>query len=179
MEFAFSAVIVGLAAAVRRDGPTTRWTIASAVVVVVGAFFSASILISGALAGYGVPFVVGLFAAARGSTIRSTPRRGHAARDSSSVGCARPGDSPAFLRHSRPRYGFYRSLDVFLRLDDSGRRHGAAQHRAWSVRGFWAGFFGGSTLLLLVPAGLLIWFSARRWESVWWLLAAPGDRGGA
>ncbi len=66
----------------------------------------------------------------------------------------------------------WRTLDGFI---GTGRPVREIPRQLWAVvRGFMDGFFfGGASLLLLIPLAVLIWFVMRRYRSVWWLLTAP------
>jgi hypothetical protein len=171
-EFALSAVMLALAAAVRRAGPTVRWTAVSAVVVVGATFFSASMLIPGAL--LFLVLAVGLWIAVHRPSdplpTNDALKRVVILAGGGSIILA---TAIALARRSPPALkASYLSLDGFFgaspSLHDTPRQ-------AWAlVRGFMDGFvFGGSTLLLVVPLAALAWVAWRRWRTEWWLLAAP------
>lgn len=169
-EFAFSAAIVAVAAAIRRDGPTVRWTVSAGALVVVATIFSGSMMIPGAMMFLIV--VVGLWTAV------------HRADDPLSVGAALVRvalltlagaivlawaavyllDPPAALA------AWWRERDGFL---GSGSVSHTARQAFDMLRGFMSHFvFGGGTPLLIVPLAALAWSAWRRWRTDWWLLMA-------
>ena len=171
-EFAASALMVGLAAAVRRDGPTVRWTLAAGALVVVATVYSGSMLLPGA-----VLFLIIMIALWRrsGREHEALPPRAAVARAAilGGAGALVLAWAAIFLLHPpAPLTEFWRVRDGFL--GSSGSITHTAKQAVSMLRGFMGEFvFGGATPLLVIPVGALAWFAWRKWRSTWWLLAAP------
>ena len=171
-EYVLSAVMVTIAAAVRRDGPTTRWTVLAACVTVVAVVFAGSMLIPSAL--LFIVMAVALLAEARAGDgaldLRTTwPRLAILG----GAGVIVLAWAQAYLLHpSGALARYWRVRDGFL--GSSGSLSHTARQAVALVRGFWAGFvFGGGTVLVIIPVVALAWFAWRRWRTSWWLLLAP------
>jgi hypothetical protein len=171
-EFAASALMVGLAAAVRRDGPTTRWTVAAGFTVVVATVYSGSMLLPGA-----VLFLIvaaGLWQTTLHADDARTRRVAIARAAILGVaGVLVLAWAAIFLLHPpAPLTEFWRVRDGFL--GSSGSPTHTAKQAFSMLRGFMGGFiFAGATPLLVIPVGALAWFAWRSWRGAWWLLAAP------
>jgi len=169
-EYALSALLVAIAAGVRRDGPTLRWTIFAACTVVVAVPFSFALLIPTVLVS--VVFAVAMLHEARNPAgrfdVRPIAVQGIVLACAGAVVIAWKQalllDPPqALLHHWR---------NEFL---GSGASFGeTARQAVLMVRGFWGAFlYRGTTILLLIPAAIIVWYVWRRWRSAWWLLLAP------
>ena len=175
LEFALSAAMVGLAAAIRRDGPSMRRTAEAGLLVLAAAVFSGALLFSG-LVLY-VIMLWSVFSAVRhGSRPLSISEAARRLAVPAVTGVLVVAWSAAFLLHpSAPLSATWRGDGGFLGSSGSA---GATGRQAISmVRGFFGAFVaGGATPLVVIPALALAWFVARRWRSVWWLLLAPARR---
>jgi hypothetical protein len=172
-EFAFSAAIVAVAAAIRRDGPTLRWTASAGALVVVAVIFSGSMLIPGAMVF--VIIVVALWTAVHRAgdplPVRAAFVRVALLTLAGAIVLVWAAvyllDPPAALAT------WWRDRDGFL--GSGGSLKHTARQAFEMLRGFWAEFvFGGGTPLLIVPVVALAWSAWRRWRTDWWLLLAPG-----
>jgi len=170
-EYAFSAVLLAIAAVVRRDGITMRWTILAACSCVVAVLFSFAMLMPTAL--LSLVLTVALVHEARAGEHRFDLRRiaaplavlaGAGLVVALWAAALLPADPPPALR-AHWRIGF---------LGSEGSLTYTARQSVLLARGFWNAFvFRGSTAVLLVPVAILLWFAVRRWRTAWWLLTAP------
>jgi hypothetical protein len=169
-EYAFSAVLLAVAAAVRRDGPQVLWVIAGSCSVVVAVLFSFVMLFPAVL--LALVFAVALVHEARAGDARFDLRP-IAARLAilggaglivlAWTGALLPNPPDRLQDHWR--IGF---LGSGSSLEHTGRQI------VLLTRGFWSAFvLRGSTPLLVVPVALLAWFAWRHWRDAWWLLLAP------
>jgi hypothetical protein len=169
-EYVLSAAMLAVAAAVRRDGPTRRWTLTAGVLVVVATFFSASLLIpSGLLA---VVLLVAFWAAFHRTDDPQARRDVRIRSAFLAVAGAIVLLMAATLLRNRPPVLQSMWRDGYLGTPAS---LGDKAQQAWELlRGFMSGFvFGGSTALLAIPVIALLVFAWRRWRTAWWLLLAP------
>ncbi|MGZ8763795.1 MAG: hypothetical protein ACXW2Y_10780, partial [Acidimicrobiia bacterium] len=169
-EYAFSAVLVAIAAAIRRDGPTMRWTISAACFVVVAVLFSFVMLFPTVLV-YLVLAVALLHEARAGEQPFDLRRIGARLAVLGSAGLVVLLWTRALLPNPPDRLQDHWTIG-FLGSGDS-LSHTARQTEVLT-RGFWGAFFyRGSTVLVVIPVVLLGWYALRRWRTVWWLLLAP------
>jgi hypothetical protein len=169
-EYALSAVVVGIAAAVRRDGPTLRWSLIGAGVVTFSVAFSFVLVIPSALL-----YVV--FAAAMLPTIRNRDGRPRFRPLVPQLVALTAAAVLAFAWKtafvpSAPQALLDHWQNEFLGSGDSLDH--TARQALLLLRGFWgAFFFRGTTVLLVIPLVGIVWYSWRRWRVAWWLLFAP------
>jgi hypothetical protein len=171
-EFAFSAAMIAVAAAIRRDGPTIRWTVVAAALIAVATIFSAAALLPSAVL-FAV-LVVALWNAARRSepalSLRVTLGR------AALVGVTLATAALVVVHPNRGLTDFWWSHDAFLGYSSNSVGHspGATARQGWSLlRGFMDGFIGPGALVLVVVGASLAWITYRRWRALWWLLLAP------
>ena len=168
-EYALSAMLVLVAAGVRRDGATARWTIAGGVTVVVSVMFSFALMIPAFVVA--IVFIVAL---SRESHLKG--RRlctGVAGRVAvlASTGLVVALWAHAFLQKPTGALKAHWQGD-FLGSSRSVSRTG--RQAVAMLRGFWAALLPyGGTPLLVVPVALLLWFTLSRFRSEWWLILAP------
>jgi hypothetical protein len=169
-EYALAALLVAIAAGVRRDGPTLRWTIFAACTVVVAVPFSFALLIPTALVF--LVFAVAMLHEARTPEgrfdIRPIAVQGAVLACAGAVVVAWKQalllDPPqALLDHWQNEF-----------LGARGSSGQTARQAVLMVRGFWGAFvYRGTTILLVIPVAGLVWYAWRRWRTAWWLLLAP------
>jgi hypothetical protein len=168
-EYALSAVLVAIAAAVHRDGPRMRLTILAACVVVVGVAFSFALLIPTAL--LSVVFAVALLREAR-TTEHRFDLRAIAARLAvlGSAAVVVLAWARAFLLDP-PRPLLDHWQNTFL--GSGGSLSHTARQAVVMLRGFWGAFiYRGSSVAVVIPVVAVAWFAWRRWRTEWWLLLA-------
>ena len=172
LEFALSAAMVGIAAAIRRDGPAMRWTVAAGVLVLAAALFSGALLLSGV-----VLYAIMVLSVSSAVRQRSQPLSVSEAARRLSVPAVTSvlvvAWSAAFLLHpSAPLSATWRGYGGFLGSTGSP---GHTVRQAISIgRGFFGAFIaGGATPLIIIPVLALAWFVACRWRTAWWLFLAP------
>lgn len=171
-EYAFSAAMVAVAAAVRRDGPTARWTLTAAGLAVVAGIFSGSMLIPGAL--LFLILAVGIWAEVR-RDIDPLPLRTALIRVAwlTVAGAILLVWAAIYLLHPPAALAnWWRVRDGFLGSSGS-ITHTARQAYSMLHTIMAALIFGGGTPLMVFPLAALAWFIWRRWRTVWWLLMAP------